>query len=115
MCGWAQGCYTADVDALLFGAVTVYRSLSLSTANPKATQMARCRRGAVQRVLNLQRGGTQVCVLPRVEVQALVGHSLGPCSTQPLAQSSLCSAQMLAQAPLSAGAHRRCTAGGRRL
>lgn len=31
MCGWAQGCYSADVDALLFGAVAVYRSLPLST------------------------------------------------------------------------------------
>lgn len=60
MCGWAQGCSTADVDALLFGAVTVYRTLSLSTSNPKATQMARCRRGAVQRVLRLRSGGAQV-------------------------------------------------------
>ena len=60
MCGWAQGCHTADVDALLFGAITVYRTLALNTANAKATQMARCRRSAVQRVLQLQRGGTQV-------------------------------------------------------
>ena len=57
MCGWAQGCHTADVDALLFGAITVYRTLALTTANAKATQMARCRRSAVQRVLQLQRGG----------------------------------------------------------
>ncbi|KIZ05294.1 putative Flap endonuclease GEN [Monoraphidium neglectum] len=62
MCGWAQGCYTADVDALLFGAVTVYRTLSLSTANPRQTQMARCRRAAVQRVLRLQQGGTQALI-----------------------------------------------------
>jgi hypothetical protein len=27
--GWAQGCATSDVDALLFGAVTVYRQLHL--------------------------------------------------------------------------------------
>jgi hypothetical protein len=60
MCGWAQGCHTADVDALLFGAVTVYRTLSLHTAQPKSTQMARCRRAAVQRRLGLQSGGTQV-------------------------------------------------------
>ncbi|KAI8470266.1 MAG: hypothetical protein J3K34DRAFT_510633 [Monoraphidium minutum] len=62
MCGWAQGCSTADVDALLFGAVTVYRTLALSTANARVTQMARCRRGAVQRVLGLKRGGAQALV-----------------------------------------------------
>ena len=27
--GWAQGCATSDVDALLFGARTVYRQLHL--------------------------------------------------------------------------------------
>jgi len=60
MCGWAQGCHTADVDALLFGAVTVYRTLSLHTANAKQTQMARCKQAAVQRALHLRSGGTQV-------------------------------------------------------
>jgi hypothetical protein len=60
MCGWVQGCHTADVDALLFGAVTVFRTLSLHTAQQRNTQMARCRRSAVQRVLQLRQGGTQV-------------------------------------------------------
>jgi hypothetical protein len=60
MCGWAHGCHTADVDALLFGAVTVYRTLALHTAAPRNTQMARVRRAAVQRVLQLMQGGAQV-------------------------------------------------------
>lgn len=62
MCGWAQGCATADVDALLFGAVTVYRTLSLSTGAPKATRMARVRQSAVRRVLGLRRGGTRALI-----------------------------------------------------
>ena len=62
MAGTGMGMFLhfSPVDALLFGAITVYRTLALNTANAKATQMARCRRSAVQRVLQLQRGGTQV-------------------------------------------------------
>jgi hypothetical protein len=85
MCGWAQGCSTADVDALLFGALTVYRTLTLSTSIPKNTQMARCCREAVQRVLGLERGGTQVGRLgssrPQQEAAACLSGQGGKQST----------------------------------
>lgn len=29
ICGWAHACHTLDVDALLFGAITVYRQMHL--------------------------------------------------------------------------------------
>jgi hypothetical protein len=32
--GWVSGCHTADVDALLFGAQTVYRHLHLQASKP---------------------------------------------------------------------------------
>ncbi len=35
-CGWAHGCHTLDVDALLFGAQTVYRQLQLHVSPPGA-------------------------------------------------------------------------------
>jgi hypothetical protein len=34
ICGWAHGCHSLDVDALLFGAQTVYRQLALHVGDP---------------------------------------------------------------------------------
>lgn len=32
VCGWAHAVHTADVDALLFGALTVYRQMHLQVS-----------------------------------------------------------------------------------
>lgn len=35
ICGWAHACHTLDVDALLFGAITVYRQMHLLVSCPE--------------------------------------------------------------------------------
>eukprot|EP00878_Enallax_costatus_P013056 GHUV01013642.1.p1 GENE.GHUV01013642.1~~GHUV01013642.1.p1 ORF type:complete len:422 (+),score=113.94 GHUV01013642.1:479-1744(+) len=57
ICGWAHACHTLDVDALLFGAITVYRQMHLLTDKAKEAELTICSRDDVQRVLGISRGG----------------------------------------------------------
>lgn len=57
VCGWAHAVHTADVDALLFGALTVYRQLHLQTDDPRKSNLTRCCMYDVRRVLGISSGG----------------------------------------------------------
>lgn len=41
LCGWTHACHTLDVDALLFGALTVYRQVHLQVRKVATQQQQR--------------------------------------------------------------------------